>query len=77
MNTTQASQVEQIIDNINALGIDDFPKNIFKDQDVTTITIGAYSLPDYIVALKRMLKQFKTEFADNGNLFAIPIQFSK
>jgi hypothetical protein len=74
MNTTQISQVGQIIDNINALGIDDFPKNIFKDQDVATIVIGGYLLPGYIVALKRMLKQFKAEVADNGTY--LPFQYN-
>ena len=74
MNTTQITSVLQVISSIESYEIDRIPETIFKDQDITTINIGQYILPDYIVALKRMLKQLEIELSDNG--IYIPYQYN-
>jgi hypothetical protein len=74
MDKNQISNTLQIIANIEAIGIDKIPETIFKDQDITTINIGTYSVPDFIVALNRMLKQFKSEFLNNG--IYLPFQYN-
>ena len=74
MNTDQINSVLQIISNIEGFDIDKISETIFKDQDITTINVGQYRLPDYIVALKRMLKQFKIELSANG--YYLPFQYN-
>ena len=74
MNTNQITSVLQVISSIESYEIDKIPETIFKNQDITTINIGQYILPDYIIALKRMLKQLKVELSDNG--IYIPLQYS-
>jgi hypothetical protein len=65
---------KMIEDYIENWDIDKIPKTIFKDQDITTINIGQYILPDYIVSIKRMLKQIKTELSDSG--IYLPFQYN-
>ena len=74
MNTSQITNVLQVISNFENGDIDKMPETIFKNHDITTISIGQYVLPDYIVALKRMLQQLKVELSDNG--FYLPFQYS-
>ena len=74
MDKNQINNTLQIIANIEAVEIDKIPETIFKNQDITTINIGTYFVPDYIVALNRMLKQFKAEFVDNGTY--LPFQYN-
>ncbi|GHV00776.1 hypothetical protein FACS1894159_07220 [Bacteroidia bacterium] len=74
MDKNQINNTLQIIANIEAFEIDKIPEIIFKDQDITTINIGTYSVPDFIVALNRMLKQFRAEFADNA--IYLPFQYN-
>lgn len=74
MNTNQINSVLQVISNIESFGIDKISETIFKDQDIATINVGQYTFPDYIVALKRMLKQLKIELSDNG--YYLPSQYN-
>lgn len=74
MNNNQITSVLQVISDIENCDIDKMLESVFKDQDITTINIGQYILPDYIVALKRMVKQLKVELSDNGAY--IPFQYS-
>jgi len=74
MDKNQINNTLQVVANIEAVGIDKIPEEVFKDQDITTINIGTYSVPDYVVAVNRMLKQFKSEFANNG--IYLPFQYN-
>jgi len=74
MDIDQKNKILQILSNIETLDIGKFPELIFKNQDITTINIGTYTLSDYIVAIKRLVKQFQTEFMDNGNY--LPFQYN-
>jgi hypothetical protein len=74
MEKNQINNTLQVVSNIEVIGIDKIPEEVFKDQDITTINIGTYSVPDYVVAVNRMLKQFKSEFANNG--IYLPFQYN-
>lgn len=74
MNRNQIATVLQVISNIENFDIDKIAETVFKNQDVTTINIGQYVFPDYIVVLKRMLKQFMVELPDNG--LYLPFQYN-
>jgi hypothetical protein len=75
MDKSQINNILQILANIETLDIDNILGTVFKDHDITTINISTYySVPDYITALKRVLKQFKTEFSDNG--IYLPFQYN-
>ncbi|MDR0801372.1 hypothetical protein [Fluviicola sp.] len=74
MDKNQITNVLQVVSNIENCDIDKMAEAIFKDQDVTTVNIGTYVFPDYVVALKRMLKQFTVELSDNG--IYIPFQYT-
>jgi len=66
MNQNQLNDVLQVISNIENYGVEKMPETIFKGHDITTIKVGEYNVPAYIVALKRMLTQLKVELAENG-----------
>jgi len=74
MNRSQIDSILQILSNIENFDIDKIPETIFKDQDVTIINIGQYTVADYIVTLKRMNKQFKNELSNNG--IYLPFQYN-
>lgn len=74
MNRSQIDSILQIISNIENFDIDKIPEIIFKDQDITIINIGQYTVADYIVTLKRMSKQFKNELSNNG--IYLPFQYN-
>ena len=73
MDANQITNVLQLISNIENFDIDKMPETIFRNQDITTIYIGQYVLPDYVVALKRMLKHLKIELSSNGTY--LPVQY--
>jgi len=74
MDKNQINSILQILSNIETIDIDKIPEIIFKDQDITTVKIGTYILPDYIVALKRLIKQFRAELSDNWTY--LPFQYN-
>lgn len=74
MDKNQINNTLQILSNIETIDIDKIPETIFKDKDITTVNIGTYILPDYIVALKRLIKQFRAELSDNGTY--LPFQYN-
>lgn len=74
MDKNQISDLMTRIESIQNMDIDSIVAEIFKDQDISTITIGQFSVEEYVSTLKRLLKQFKTEFEDNG--FYLPLQYN-
>ncbi|MDR1898230.1 MAG: hypothetical protein LBR10_15745 [Prevotellaceae bacterium] len=74
MDKSQINNILQVLSNIETLDIDKIPESVFKDQDITTTNVGTYLVLDYIVTLKRVIKQFKAEFSDNGNY--LPFQYN-
>ncbi len=74
MNTNQISDLETRIKNIEQLEIETLVATIFKDQDIESIKIGQFSVPEYVSTVKRLLKQFKSEFEENGHF--LPFQYN-
>lgn len=74
MNTNQISDLETRIKNIEQLETESLVATIFKDQDIESIKIGHFSVPEYVSTVKRLLKQFKSEFEENGHY--LPFQYN-
>lgn len=74
MDTNQILDLNTRIENIHKLDIDSIIAEIFKEQDISSIKIGQFSVDDYVSTLKRLLKQFKTEFDENG--IYLPFQYN-
>ncbi len=74
MDTNQILELNTRIEIIQKLDIDSIVAEIFKEQDVSSINIGQYCVDDYVSTLKRLLKQFKTEFEGNG--IYLPYQYN-
>ena len=56
------------------MDIDSIVAEIFREQDISSIVIGQFSVVDYVSTLKRLLKQFKSEFEENG--MYLPFQYN-
>lgn len=74
METNQILDLNTRIENIHKLDIDSFIAEIFKEQDISSIKIGQFSIDDYVSTLKRLLKQFNSEFEENGKY--LPFQYN-
>lgn len=74
MDKNQIIDLTTRIENIHNMDIDSIVAEIFKEQDIRSIVIGQFSVVDYVSTLKRLLKQFKTEFEENG--MYLPFQYN-
>lgn len=74
MEKSQITDLLTRIENLQKLDIDTVVSEAFKDQDILNKTIGQYSVQEYISTLKRLIKQFKSEFEETG--FHLPYQYS-
>lgn len=74
MDNNQIIDLTTRIENIYNLDIDSIVAEIFKEQDVSFVAIGQFSVNDYVSTLKRLLKQFKAEFEENG--IYLPFQYN-
>ncbi|OWW23115.1 hypothetical protein B4Q04_22335 [Zobellia sp. OII3] len=74
MNTNQINDLKARISNIEQLEINSLVSEIFKDQDIENISIGQYKVPEFVSTLKRLIKQFKIEFEENGHF--LPFQYN-
>ncbi len=73
MNINQISDLETRISDIEQLDIETLVATIFSDQDIESFKIGQFSVPEYVSTIKRLLKQFKSEFTENGHF--LPFQY--
>jgi hypothetical protein len=74
MNFNQISDLETRISNLEQLDIKTIVATIFNDQDIESVNIGQFSVPEYVSTVKRLLKQFKSEFKENGHF--LPFQYN-
>jgi hypothetical protein len=74
MNINQIEQVEAKISEIEQLKIENLVSEVFSNQDIGNIKIGEFNVPEYVSTLKRLIKQFKNEFQENG--FYLPFQYN-
>lgn len=74
MNTNQINDLKTRISNIEQLDINAIVSDIFKNKDINNILIGQFTVPKYVSTLKRLLKQFKIEFEENGDF--LPFQYN-
>lgn len=74
MNKNHITDLIIRIESIQNLDIDSTIAEIFKDQDISTITIGQFGVDEYVSTLKRLLKQFISEFEKNG--YYLPFQYN-
>jgi hydroxymethylpyrimidine/phosphomethylpyrimidine kinase len=74
MNINQISDLETRISNIEQLDIETLVATIFSDQDIESVKIGQFSVPEYVSTVKRLLKQFNSEFTENGHF--LPFQYN-
>lgn len=74
MDKNQITDLITRIESIQNLDIDSTVAEIFKDQDISTITIGQFGVDEYVSTLKRLLKQFISEFEGNG--YYLPFQYN-
>jgi hypothetical protein len=58
MDNNQIMDLTTRIENIYNLDIDSIIAEIFREQDISTIKIGQFSVGGYVSTLKRLLKQF-------------------
>lgn len=74
MNINQISDLKTQISNIDQLDIGLLVATIFSDQDIESVKIGQFSVDEYVSTVKRLLKQFKSEFTENGHF--LPFQYN-
>lgn len=74
MDNNQIIDLTTQIDNIQKLDVELIVSEMFKEQDVSSLTIGRFSVEDYVATVKRLLKQFKIELEENGSY--LPIQYN-
>lgn len=74
MNNNEITNTLSAITNIESFDIDSHISNIFVNQDISTIRISHFAVPDYISVIKRLLKQLKNEIQENG--IYLPFQYN-
>ncbi|MDR3705270.1 MAG: hypothetical protein P4L28_05125 [Paludibacteraceae bacterium] len=74
MNSNQVVDLQVRIDNIFELNIDEIISSIFVNQNYEEITIGQYSVAEYVSTFKRVFKQLKEELNENSK--HLPFQYN-
>jgi hypothetical protein len=74
MNKNQIEDIKTRVANIDKLDLDNIISFIFKDQDIDSIVIGQFFVPEYVSTVKRLVKQFLNEFEVNGHF--LPSQYN-
>lgn len=74
MNKNQIEDIKTRVSNLEKLDLDNIVSVIFKDQDIESIVIGQFFVPEYVSTVKRLIKQFSNEFEENGHF--LPFQYN-
>jgi len=74
MNKNQIQNIKTSVSNLDKLDLNSIVATIFKDQDIKSIAIGQFFVPEYVSTVKRLTKQFLNEFEENGHF--LPFQYN-